>query len=186
LFFTRFLISYRLESGRQFRVSAEAGGSSTPDRLDAPRIGGLLPFASEFALALPGYYNGELSARRYGIVGANYLYPLGDLKRWSAHVFGDAANVAYLPGLEQPKPWNEGAGVGVDYFSRGGILRTQLNYAYGFNAMRSGGRGAQSVGVLVQLDLMAWRKHQAPEHRPTTPRPIKVEGLDWLMQLMRP
>ena len=186
LFWTRFKVSYKLESGRQFRVAAEAGGSSTPDRINAYRIGGLLPFASEFPLTLPGYYNGELTARRYGIFGFDYLVPLDDVKRWSAHGFGDAANVAYLRGLEQPDPWNEGAGVGVDYLSRGGILRTELNYAYGFNAMRAGGRGAHSVSFLAQLDLMAWRKHAAPEHPASKAPPAKPEGLDWLFQLVRP
>jgi hypothetical protein len=28
-----------------------------------------------------------------------------------------------------------------------------LGYAYGFNAIRTGGRGANSVGILMQFDL---------------------------------
>jgi hypothetical protein len=64
--------------------------------------------------------------------------------------------VDYLPGLEQPRHWNSGAGGGVLYNSK--AWRVLLNYGYGFDAIRSGERGAHAVGILLQLDLDAARK----------------------------
>lgn len=185
LAWTRLAMSYRFKSGRQFRVASEAGLSSTPDRIDSYRLGGLLPFSSEFPLSLPGYFNGELSARRYALFGGDYLAPWEKLPSFSTHYFAAAANVAYLPGLGQTDTWNEGLGVGLDFYSSGGILRVETNFAYGVDAIRSGRRGAESLSLLVQLDLEALRKHERPKKR-ARPEVIKPEGLDWLYQVLRP
>lgn len=185
LFWTRALVAWRQESGRHLRAAVEAGGSSTPDRINAYRLGGLLPFASEFPLSLPGYFNGELSARRYVLAGTDYLIPLGDTNRWATHVFANSANVTFLRGMDQPGPWNHGVGTGASYVSKGGALGVEVNYAYGINAIRAGGRGAHSVSLVAQIDLVAWKRVD-PDRRPARRTPSKPEGLDWLFRMFQP
>lgn len=181
----RLRVSWKFESHRQFQLTGEGGLSSHADRIDAYRVGGMLPFASEFALALPGYYNGELTARRYALFGGDYFMPFERYPMFSSHYFAQAANVTYLPGLEQGDTWNEGLGLGLAMDARGGILRVETNYAYGVDAIRSGHRGAHSVSIVAQLDLQALTRHTKP-HRGPISRPTKPEGMEWLNQLMHP
>ena len=65
------------------------------------------------------------------------------------------AMIDYLPGLSQPGGFNSGAGVGVGYRSKSGMWQTELSYGYGFEAIRSGGRGGQSIALMCQVDLSA-------------------------------
>ena len=102
-------------------------------------------------MSLPGYYYQELSARSFVLLGANYTLPLDTKKHWNLNFFGTTAGVDYLSGLEQPGHWNNGVGAGLLYESPS--LKIMLGYAYGVDAIRSHGRGANSVGVLMQLDL---------------------------------
>lgn len=185
LFWTRLRFAYRLPNVSRVEFSAEAGASRMADRFDAYRLGGMLPFASEFPLSLPGYYNGELSARQYALFTARYSQPVGLNKalRWA--LFGSAADVGYLPGLEQPKPWNTGLGSGLVYRSPADVWLVELQVGHGFNAIRSGGRGGDSVALLAQFDLMAWRRKEAPKRR-LQPTPSKPLGLGWLGQLIAP
>lgn len=183
LFWTRALLHYRLESGKRIDADIQAGGSTNPDRLDTYRIGGLLPFASEFPLSLPGYYNGELSVQRYLLFGGQYGVPLDSEKLFEGRVFADAADVSYLPGLGQPGPWNEGVGTGVDINIPGDVWKIVVNYAHGIEAIRSGHRGADSVSLLTQFDFEALRKRVS--HQPS-PEPIKPEGMGWLFRLFGP
>ena len=185
LVWSRALFAYRPESGRRFRVSMEAGTSRNADRLDTYRLGGFLPFASEFPLSIPGFYNGEISARRYVLMTGLIEQPLDEQKRWSADLFGSAADTTYLQGLGQQGPWNEGAGVGLVYDSPNAVWKVASGYAYGISAIRAGGRGAHSAMLLVQLDLEAWKKKQVPSVRRRY-APIKPEGLDWLFQMFKP
>ena len=60
------------------------------------------------------------------------------------------AVVSYLPGLEQPGNWHTGVGVGILYKTRS--LKVMVGYAYGVDAIRSDGRGAHSIGLLMQVD----------------------------------
>ena len=64
--------------------------------------------------------------------------------------------MSYLPGLEQPGDWNSGVGGGVVY--RTSSLKIMLGYAYGVNAIRTHGRGADSLGMCMQLDLKQARE----------------------------
>jgi hypothetical protein len=50
-----------------------------------------------------------------------------------------------------------------------------VGYAYGFDAMRDHGRGANSVGILCQVDLGA--RHRDPAIVPTPDLPEKSRGL---------
>lgn len=185
LFWTRLRFAYRLPNVSRVDFSAEAGDSRQADRVSAYRVGGMLPFNSEFPLELPGYYNGELSAREYALFTGRYSQPVGMSKALRWQIFAAAADVGYLPGLEQPKPWNSGAGTGLIYHSPDGVLTVELQGGHGFNAIRSGRRGANSVAILAQLDLEAWRQKTKPKKR-ALPPPTKPLGLDWLGQLFGP
>jgi hypothetical protein len=178
LYWTRFLAAYRLSSGRRFEFSAEAGDSWQADRIGAYRVGGFLPFASEFPLELPGYYNGELSAKRYALFAGHLSGFFDAQQKYLWRTFAHSANVTFLDGMQQPKPWNSGVGVGSGYQSANGVLLINLNYAYGIDAIRAHGRGAHSASLLVQIDLEALRKHKRPE-TPLLPRGQKPEALDW-------
>jgi hypothetical protein len=152
LFWGKALLAYTLpESGQSFFLSVMGGTSIQPDRFSAYRLGGLLPLAAEFPLSLPGYYYQELSARRFALVGANYILPLDHRQRWSLTVNASTAVVDYLWGLEQAGAGNNGVGGGFIYKSSS--WKIMAGYAYGFEAIRGSGRGANSIGVLMQLDL---------------------------------
>jgi hypothetical protein len=155
LFWGRALLAYTLPASRDnFQVSLTAGTSASPDRFSAYRLGGLLPLASEFPLSLPGYYYQEISASRFALLYANNTLPLDAKKRWAVSAVGSVAVVNYLPGLEQPGPWNSGVGGGISYRSTSGAWQIMLDYGYGFQAIRDTGRGAQSVGLLIQFNLI--------------------------------
>lgn len=54
------------------------------------------------------------------------------------------------------------------------------DYAYGINAIRDGHRGANSIGVLLQLDLAK------PGHQITAPLPSLWQGLQEGLQKIFP
>lgn len=146
------LLAYTMtNSGQNFYVSITAGTSLNPDRFSAYRLGSLLPLVSEFPLSLPGYYYQEISARNFVLFGGNYTIPLTQSHRWNLNFNATTAGVDYLPGLDQPGRWHSGVGVGLLYQSKS--MKVMLGYAYGINAIRSHGRGAHSIGILMQFDL---------------------------------
>jgi hypothetical protein len=183
LFWSRAKIAWRRDSGTRYQAAVEAGTSRSSDRLDCYRLGGFLPFASEFPLSIPGYFNGELSARRFALLSGAFSKPVRADKRLSAQLFASVANVSYLEGMGQPKPWNRGVGGGLVWDSPKRVWRIGTGYAYGIDAMRGTGRGAHSASVLVQLDLEAWQDSKAPH--PHT-QPVKTEPMDWLFQIFKP
>ncbi len=148
------LLAYTLPgNGQSFRVSVTAGSSRAADRFDAYRLGALLPLVSEFPLALPGYYYQELSAQRFALMGASYIFPLDARKRWGANLTAATAYVDYLPGLEQPGGrWHSGVAGGILYHLPQDTLKVLLVYAYGVDAIRGDSRGGHSLSVLLQLD----------------------------------
>ena len=157
LFWGKAFLAYTLpELKHTISLDLSAGTSLSPDRFSAYRLGSLLPLASEFPLSLPGYYSQELSAKQYVLGRATYGLPLDSRQRWNAVATASTAWVDYLPGLEQPGNWNSGVAGGVLYSSPS--WKIMSGYAYGFNAIRSHGRGAQSIWILLQLDLE--RAHQ--------------------------
>jgi hypothetical protein len=158
LFWMRALLIYTLPDTQQsFDVNFTAGTSGHADRFSAYRLGGSLPLASEFPLAIPGYFYQELSARNFISFNAQYTFPLDPKKTWSLIPMGAAAVVDYLPGTGQPGAFNSGAGLAVDYHSRSGKWQIMASYGYGFEAIRDSGRGAQAVGILFEVDLHARR-----------------------------
>jgi hypothetical protein len=152
LFWTQALLAYTFpESQQNFYISLIAGTSIDADRFSAYRLGALLPLVSEFPLLLPGYYYQEISARSFVLGGVNYIVPLDRKHRWNISFTATTAGVDYLPGLEQPGNWHSGVGAGVLYQTPS--LKIMVGYAYGVDAIRSHGRGADSLGVLMQFDL---------------------------------
>jgi hypothetical protein len=58
--------------------------------------------------------------------------------------------VEYAPGLEQPGHWHSGVGGGILYTTPS--WKFMVGYGYGVDAIRDNGRGAHSIGILMQLD----------------------------------
>jgi len=168
LFWTEAALAYTLpESQQSFYVRLTSGTSLEADRLSAYRLGGFLPLVSEFPLSLPGYYFQEISARQFVLCNANYLLPLDNGKRWSLDLNASTAIVDYLPGEGQPGNSLTGVGGGLLYYSQSRHLKVMLNYAYGIDALRAAGRGASSIGVLLQLDLGRLRNEQFSRPQPS-------------------
>jgi hypothetical protein len=152
LFWGTALLAYTLtNSGQSFFVSLTAGASADADRFSAYRLGALLPLVSEFPLSLPGYYYQEISAKRFVLLGGNYILPLDEKKQWNVNITAATAGVEYLDGLEQNGKWLSGVGGGLLYQKPS--FKIMIGYAYGVDAVRTGGRGAHSIGLLMQLDL---------------------------------
>lgn len=145
-------------SGQRISFALTAGGSTDADRFSAWRLGGVLPLVSEFPLVLPGYYYEELTAQRFVHLYAAYDIPLDRAQRFKFRLEAAAANLDYLPGLEQ-SPWQTGVGCGLTFSPNKKNFKVELRYGYGFNAIRNGQEGAQSIGVLFQYDF------QAPKRR---------------------
>jgi hypothetical protein len=162
LFWGRALLIYTFPTTKQsFAVSLNGGGSWHADRFDAYRIGGDLPLASEFPLVLPGYFYQELSASRFVAFSAEYSIPLDPHKQWTVTPLATVAEMDYITGTGQPGHFNSGAGLTLGFRSRNGVWQTMVNYGYGFEAVRDGGRGGQSVAVMCQIDLTTHPGHTA-------------------------
>jgi hypothetical protein len=178
LFWAEAALAYTLPKSQQsFYVRLTAGTSVDADRFSAYRLGGFLPLVAEFPLSLPGYYFQEISARQFVLLNANYLLPLDPKKSWNIDINAASAFVDYLPGLEQPGNWLNGVGGGILYRSPSQRLKVMVNYAYGVDAIRTHGRGANSFGIFLQLDLT--RPH-GPAFNPAHPGPGLWRGLQWL------
>jgi hypothetical protein len=177
LFWAEAALSYTLPKSQQnFYVRLTAGTSVDADRFSAYRLGGYLPLVAEFPLSLPGYYFQEISARQFVLFNANYLLPLDKSQRWNLSVNAASAVVDYLPGEAQPGNWLSGAGGGIFYRAPSDRFKIMLDYAYGVDAIRSHGRGANSVGILLQWDL-------EPTHREgfTPAHPNRWRGWQWFL-----
>ncbi len=167
-FWSRALLAYTFpKRGNYLATSVTAGTSLAADRLNAYQLGGALPLGSEFPLYLPGYYFGEISARRYVLAGGLYAHPLpfGLKNTWTVNVFGTTANVDYVSGMQQPGHWHNGVGGGIGYRSKDGVWQAMFAYGFGLDATRGTETGAHSVGLLLQYDLET-RQRQKPTFEP--------------------
>jgi hypothetical protein len=177
LFWASAALSYTLpESKQNFFIRLIAGSSVDADRLSAYRLGGFLPLIAEYPLSLPGFYFQELSARNYALVNASYLVPIAPSQRWNLEFNAATADVDYLPGTAQPGNWVSGVGAGIMYRSPSDKFKFIVAYAYGIDAIRSSGRGANSISFLLQIDL---GKTQSPSFNPA--QPGRWSGWNWLM-----
>lgn len=140
-------------TGHKLSFAVTAGGVNNADSFSAWRPGGVLPLVAEFPLVLPGYYYQELTVNRFVHFKAQYFIPLDRGTRWQVLVGIASARLDYLPGYEQPSHWQTGVGAGLTYTPKSQIYRVVLRYGYGFNAIRNGEEGGQSLGVLIQYDF---------------------------------
>jgi hypothetical protein len=168
LFWMRVLLIYTMESKQSFEFNYTAGTTGNADRFSAYRLGGTLPLASEFPLSIPGYFYQELSARNFVSFNGSYTIPLTADKSWRITPMGALAVVDYLPGTQQPGAFNSGAGVAVGYKAHSGNWQVMGTYGYGFEAIRSNGRGAQAVGIFLEINL----HHKKPDGPPMLDRAI--------------
>ena len=153
LFWSEAALSYTFDNKQNVYVRLTAGSSIDADRFSAYRLGSFLPLIAEFPLSLPGYFYQEISARDFVLLNANYLIPLDPKKRWDLAFNASTAVVDYLPGEAQSGNWLSGVSGGVMWHSPTDRFKIMTDYAYGINAIRNGHRGANSIGVLLQIDL---------------------------------
>ena len=181
LFWTRSLLAYTFpKSKHNFSVSITAGGAIDPDRLSAYRLGGMLPLIAEYPLNIPGYYFQELTAKRFILFSGQYMLPLDSAKCWYLMSFAGTALIDYLNGLQQPGAWHSGVGGGITYQSPSRTWLVVLGYGYGIDAIRSHGRGANSIGLFCQIDLEAHNRTLA-EEKGAPLNPSKFRGFDWIL-----
>ena len=177
LFWAEAALTYTLPKSQQnFSARLTVGSSVNADRFSAYRLGGFLPLVSEFPLALPGYYYQEISARQFVLLNASYLVPLDKGQRWYLDANVSSAFVDYLPGEAQPGNWLNGVGGGIMYRSPSDSFKLMLTCGYGVDALRSGGRGAESIGLLMQWDL---GKTHGEKFNPAQPN--RWRGWQWLL-----
>jgi hypothetical protein len=154
LFWASAALSYTLpESQQNFFARIIAGTSVDADRFSAYRLGGFLPLVAEYPLSLPGYFFQELSARQFALINASYILPIAPNQRWNLEFNGATAGIDYLSGTGQPGNWVSGVGAGILYRAPSDRFKCIAAYAYGIDAIRTGGRGANSVSILIQFDL---------------------------------
>jgi hypothetical protein len=152
LFWGQSLLAYTFQnSGRAIYLNLIGGSSVNADRTSAYRLGAFLPLVGEFPLTLPGYYYQEISARAFVLVGGTFILPIVPSHRWNLMATADTSWVNYIPGLAQPGNWLSGVAGGIVY--KTSSVKLVLGYAYGIDAIRSGSRGANSIGFLMQFDL---------------------------------
>jgi hypothetical protein len=140
--------------GHQVSLATTVGSSTDADRLNAWRLGGVLPLITEFPLILPGYMYQELTAERFALFRAAYLIPLDPENRFQLRLEAATASIKPLPGFELPDRWQTGIGGGLIYTPKRRYLRLVARYGYGINALRhDGDRGGHSLGLLFQYDF---------------------------------
>jgi hypothetical protein len=165
LFLGEALLIYTLPKlQHNIALALTAGTSINADRFSAYRLGAFLPLVSEYPLSIPGYYYQELSATRFILFSASYMIPLDERQRWNINLNAATAYVDYLDDTGTSHPSNTGVGVGLLYKTQS--FKIMLTYGYGIDALRTQGRGANSIGVLMQLD---WSKARGELFSPTEP-----------------
>ena len=177
LFWGSAALSYTFDKTKQnFFLRTVFGTSVDADRFSGYRLGGFLPLVAEYPLSLPGFMYQEISARQFALANASYLIPIAPNQRWNLQVNAATAVVDYLPGTAQPGNWLNGVGAGILYRSPSDRLKVALTYAYGIDAIRDSGRGANSVGLLMQWDLEKTRGHDFKNAEPN-----RWQGWNWIL-----
>jgi hypothetical protein len=158
------------DSGRRIGLGISAGTSIDADRLNGYGLGGLLPLTSDFPRNIPGYFYEEITARRFVLVTGHFGVPIDRDRRFLVNLLGTSSLVSYVPGLEQPGSLNSGVAAGLQYNSPSHAWNFLFSYGYGIEAMRSGSRGAHSISLAFQYDLLAGRGPAQPG--PLAPLPV--------------
>jgi hypothetical protein len=148
LFWARLLAHASTEDLRhdaEFALTAGAG---------ANLLGGMLPYAAEFPLMIPGYYHQELSADAFVLLSGNYSFAVSPNSSWRLALFGATSSVSFLEGLEYTGSAHSGVGGGLSWRSRKGDWVVTSFYGYGFDAMRDQSTGGHMLGVVLQYDFL--------------------------------
>lgn len=160
LFWSEAALSYTFKQSQQnVYLRLTAGTSIDADKISCYRLGSFLPLIGQFPLSLPGYFYQEISAKQFVLLNANYFIPLDKKAQWELAFDASTAVVDYLPGETQPGNWLNGVAGGIVWHSPSNRWKIMTDYAYGINAIRNGHRGANSVGVLLQIDLGKFTSH---------------------------
>jgi hypothetical protein len=141
------------ENKHRVSVHLIGGAVLDADRFSAYRVGGALPFVSEFPLYMPGYFYKELSTERFGLIYGTYTLPLDSSERFSFTAVGATGWVDYVDGLEQPGHWHTGAGGILWYTVEDRRWRVGIGGNYGFDAIRGDDRGGYNVGILFMYNF---------------------------------
>lgn len=153
-FLARAQINFTTLEHKHYIVAGLMGGTViNADRFSAGRVGGVLPFTSEFPLYMPGYFDKELSVDNLGLLYSVYTIPFGPSKQWNVSAMGATGFVDYAPGLSQPGNWHSGLGGGMGYSAPSKRWRLMSILGYGVDAMRSDGRGGYSVALAFQYNF---------------------------------
>jgi hypothetical protein len=153
-FLGRAQLSYTTPKSEHYIIAGLMGGAVLDaDRFSAYRLGGALPFTSEFPLYLPGYFYQELSTENFGLLYGSYSIPFGASKRWNVMAVAATALVDYVNGLEQPGHWHSGFAGGLGYTAKDRRWRALVACGYGVDAIRSDGRGGQDVALIFQYNF---------------------------------
>jgi hypothetical protein len=166
-FLARAQLNYTTPKSEHYMMMGLMGGAVLhADRFSAFRVGGALPFTSEFPLYLPGYFFEELSAQNFGLAYGLYSIPLGPAKRWNIMAIAATALVDYVDDLEQPGHSNSGVGGGFGYTAKDRRWRVAVVSSYGIDAIRSDGRGGYNAGMMFQYNFgrTAFASDRAFEH----------------------
>ncbi len=148
------LLIYTMPRSEHYVALGLMGGAVIhADRFSAYRLGGALPFTSEFPLFLPGYFYEEISAEDFGLLYGLYAIPLGQSKSWSVFAGGATSVVDYLDGTEQSGNWNSGVTGGLSWKSKNRRLQAVVASGYGIDAIRSDGRGGYSAAFMLQYNF---------------------------------
>ena len=99
-----------------------------------------------------------MTATRFTHFYGSYSIPLDPTHRWDLRFEAATARLDYLPGFEQRSDWQSGAGAALTFAPKQKDYQIVLRYGYGFNAIRHGKEGAQSVGLLFEYDFNARKK----------------------------
>ena len=146
--------NYTFSKTRQYIMIDISGGSVLDaDRFSAFRLGSVLPFSSEFPFMLPGYHLDEISAENMGLINVLYSIPFDERKNWSFEAAFGSAIVDYAPGLGQTGNWHSGVEAGIKYDPYYRPWTISFRSSYGFDAIRSDGRGGYDVGILFEYDF---------------------------------
>ncbi len=148
------LLIYTMPRSEHYVALGLMGGAVIhADRFSAYRLGGALPFTSEFPLFIPGYFYEEISAEDFGLLYGLYAIPLGASKSWSVFAGAATAVVDYLDGTEQSGNWNSGVTGGLSWKSNNRRLQAVVASGYGIDAIRSDGRGGYSAAFMLQYNF---------------------------------
>ncbi len=175
LYWMRALIVLPPESGVRMSGGLDFGGGDRLRRLSAYRLGGMLTQSAEFPLILPGYFNQEIAARKYGHAWIRAGIPLPNSERFVVNLLAAGASVAPISGTDPGGSLHAGMSAGLEFSPRQGALHGELSYGYSPTALRGNRRGGHSIALTAEIDFMT------PDVATRKGTKIRQEGLGWLL-----